>query len=548
MIHTFLSAFLLFLIPITIGWFAMGKPKTQHLFILALAAGISYMIWRFQSPFPYPLNWDMWEHQTAVNAILTGHVALLPSALSDTFGFNGYTTLFHYILALPQYLFSPDILGFWWIAEVYMAFVTSMAAYALTRAITKRDDTALVAGVLSALCFESSIVFTPFFLMPQTAAAVIWCMGFAWIMSVKRFPNIVGLLVLSLALFSMHFVIGTAGILTYLVYLIIRFTRVQKGSKGMRFTLYTMPLWVYAIAFGLSRYIPMGTINWGEAANFIQTIPEKLTDMQGWYGYFPLFLVPIGMVALNRDPKASHAQTIAIISLTVLAVVFSPIAYSMKFYALGRYFVIMYVACGVMYFIDQAVIPKYKTGILFLFFAAQLVIFTTNVLRWQESLQFQGVASHVSTHDVELATFLKKNYGNTRVMLISDPTTSYILEPLTGINTPGGAYMNSENRIRIASLINASDSARLSGSLQQIHDKLDTAPVSGYVLILSARYFQWTNLLEAKQLGFAFNIWRPQAMTLADTIAVAAFEKTMNVQPVFTNASGAVFYIPRTGL
>lgn len=548
MIHTFLSAFFLFLVPITLGWFAMGKPKTQHLFILALATGISYMIWRFQSPYPLPLNWDMWEHQTAVNAILQGHSALIPSALSDTFGFNGYTTLFHYILALPQYLFRPDILGFWWIAEVYMAFVTSMAAYALTRVVTKRDDTALVAGVLSALCFESSIVFAPFFLMPQTVAAVIWCFGFAWIINTKRFPNIFGLCALALIICSMHFVIGAAGILTYLVYLIIRFTRVQKGSKGMRFILYTMPIWVYTLLFVLSRYIPMGSINWGEAANFIQTIPEKLTDMQGWYGYFPLLLVPIGMWALNRDQKASHAKTIALISLTVLAVVFSPIAYGMKFYALERYFVILYVACGVMYFIDEAVIPKYKAGILFLFFAAQLVIFTTNVLRWQESLGFQGVASHVSAYDQQLATFLKNHYGNTRVMLISDPTTSYILEPLTGINTPGGAYMNGENRTRIASLINASDSARLSESLDQIHDKLDTTPVGGYLVVLSARYFQWTTLLEAKQLGFAFNIWRPQAMNLTDTIATAAFEKTMNLQPVFTNASAAVFYIPRTGL
>jgi len=548
MIHTFLSAFLLFLIPISIGWLVMGKPKLHHLIVLAITTGISYLIWRYQSPYPFPLNWDMWEHQTAINALLQGRTTLLPSQLSDTFGFNGYTSLFHLILSASQYLFRPDILGFWWIAEIYMAFLTSMAAYSLTKAITKRSDTALIAGTLSAFCFESSIVFTPFFLMPQTVAAVIWCMGFAWIINAKRFPNIVGLLVLILVLFSMHFVIGGAGILTYLVYLIIRFSPMKRKSNIVRTVISTMPLWIYVILYFLSTYIPMESMNSGEATNFIQTIPEKLRDMQGWYGYFPLLLAPIGMLALNHDPKASHAKTIALIALTIMAVVFSPIAYSMKFYALGRYFIIMYVACGVMYCIDQTVIPKYKTGILFLFFAAQLVVFTTNVLRWQESLQFRGVASHVSTRDLELATFLKNQYASTRVMLISDPTTSYILEPLTGINTPGGAYMNSENRIHIASIINASDSASLSDNLKPIHDKLDTTPASGYLLVLSARYFQWINLLEAKQLGFAFNIWRPQSMTLADTIAVSAFEKNMNLQPIFTNTSATVFYISRTTL
>lgn len=548
MILTFLSAFVLFLIPITIGWFAMGKPKFHHLTILAITTGISYLIWRYQSPYPFPLNWDMWEHQTVVNAILQGHVALFPSMLSDTFGFNGYTTLFHFIIAAFQYPFRPDILGFWWIAEIYMAFLTSMAAYALTKAITKRNDTALIAGVLSTFCFESSIVFTPFFLMPQTVATVIWCMGFAWLINTKHFPNIFGLCALVLVLLSMHFLIGGAGILTYLAYLTIRFAPVRKGSKIIRVIISTMPLWVYAIVFVLSRYIPMETINWGEAANFIQTIPEKLRDMQGWYGYFPLLLTPIGVWSLNRDKRASEAKIIALIALTVMAVVISPIAYSMKFYALGRYFMITYIACGVMYFINQTVLPKYKMGILFLFFAAQLVIFTTNVLRWQESLQFQGIASHVSTHDRQLATFLKNHYNNTGVMLISDPTTSYILEPLTGINTPGGAYMNADNRTRIASIINASDSASLSDTVKTVQDRLDTAPVDGYLVVLSARYFQWTTLSEAKRLGFAFNIWRPQSMTLANTIAVTAFEKSMNLQPIFTNASATVFYIPRTTL
>jgi hypothetical protein len=133
-------------------------------------------------------------------------------------------------------------------------------------------------------------------------------------------------------------------------------------------------------------------------------------------------------------------------------------------------------------------------------------------------------------------------------MIVSDPTTSYILEPLTTINTPGGAYMNSKNRTSIAAIATATDSATLSKNLSSIRDPINRVPANGYLLVLSARYFQWAQQLSDKRLSFAFNIWRPQAMTLTDTIAVTAFEKNMDMKPVFTNISGAVFYIPRTSL
>src|SRR5450759_2105555 len=96
--------------------------------LLVLLSVAFYALWRWNSPYPSPLNWDIWEHQTVVNAIRSGSFALLPSQLSDTFRFNGYTTLFHVITAgIQNVLHVQNIPGFWWIAEGIFFVLTTLA-------------------------------------------------------------------------------------------------------------------------------------------------------------------------------------------------------------------------------------------------------------------------------------------------------------------------------------------------------------------------------------------------------------------------------------
>ena len=548
MIATFLSAFFLFLLPITFGWFIMGKPKFWHMIGLALATLVSYLIWRMYSPYPSPLNWDIWEHQTAIHAILNGNISLLPSQLSDTFGFNGYTTLFHMILAVPHYIFHPDILGFWWIAEVYMVFLTGMATYALTKAVTKNSYSALLAGILSAFCFEASIVFTPFFLMPQTLTAIIWVFGLSWLINTKHLPNIFVLFLLTILLVSLHIIIGGAGVLLYMLYLNARYIHIEKTHRITEVFMNTLPIITYITLMILTYVLPLQTINSGEAAHFSQTLIQKLADIKNWYGYFPLLLVPIGIISLRQSKEKEQERMILFLFMTILAVVASPLVYSMKFFVFARYFIILYIAHGIMYFISS-VGAWNKRIILIALTISQLVIFSINVTNWQESLQFRGVVSHISQGEGELASFLTHlKAGKSTMLLVSDPATSYILEAITGINTPGGAYMKPDNRLLISSLVDAPNIKTAQTLLSALTDPVEKTPVDTYVWVISARYFQWLDLPETKRFSLAFNIWRPQALTLTDAITIMNIKKNLHIQPVFTNDSAIVFVIPKESL
>jgi hypothetical protein len=544
MIQTFLSAFSLFLIPITIGWFVMKKPRSSHMVLLALATFGSYALWRWISPYPYSLNWDIWEHQTVIHAILSGKFSLVPSQLSDTFGFNGYTTLFHLLLAIPQGIFKPDILGFWWIAEVYMAFLTAMAAYALTRAVTRRSDTALVAGVLSVFCFESSIVFTPFFLLPQTLAATLWSFGFAWIVETRK-PDIRIILVLSAVCVALHAIVGGAGVLLYILFFLLRAIRFEKISRGVRMAALFFPIFIYAILNLSTTLFHLRNINFGEAAAFTQSITQKLAEMQSWYGYLPIILLPLGVIAmaLSQSKTREDNRIILFLLLTTLAVVASPAPYSMKFYIFVRYFLVVYLACGIVWLTDAVKNPWGKILSVFLLLFAQGVIFWANVVHWQLPLTYQGIASQVSASDMRLAQFLKNTNRQSCSIIVSDPATSAILEGLSGVNSPGGAYMTKENRETMTQLTSAPSADELNQKLTMIRDGIDSKPVDVYLWIVSARYLQWLDAPQEKQESLSFNVWRPQALSLSDSITIFRLETRLGITPIFANDSAVVFAI-----
>jgi len=543
MIETFAAVFLFMIIPISIGWLAIGKPRPHHMLILAVFTLMAYLCWRAQSTYPAPLNWDLWEHQTAINAILSGKIALLPSYVSDTFGFNGYTTLFHILLAVPQYIFHPDILGFWWLGELYMAFLTGMAVYGLANAITRRADIALIAGILSAFSFESSVVFTPFFLMPQTAAALLWAYGMTWIIKSQKI-HIWMLILFSLILISLHIIIGASGVLLSLWYLLSKKMYTDTPSKNLGFARLIIPFAVYGILWYVTKIVPMGTINYGEAASFMETLPEKLQQSTSWYGYLAIALLPMGIYMLRKsEPRDEHARIFGMFTI-VMAVVASPIPYAMKFYIFGRYFLMVYMASGIFWLADKIPAISWKMAGVGMLLASQTIIFLANTRAWQKPLVFENQASHISTGELTMASALNHAYAGKDVMIASDPATSYILEPLSGINTPGGAYMSVKNREITAKLLTASSSAELKTMLGSLHDKIQTTPVSTYLFVVSGRYMQWTRLAPQEQQSFAVNIWQPQALTLADRTTIIEAEKTLDLKPVLQNDSAVIFAIP----
>lgn len=543
MIRALLSALTLFLPAIVFGWILMKKPSKVHVSILMITSLISYLIWRINSPYPYPLNWDIWEHQTVVNAILAGKFAMFSSLLSDTFGFTGYTTLFHMCIAAVQYLWKPDILGFWWFAELYTVFLMSITTYALTFAITKKRTTALVAGVLSSFLFESTVAFTPLFLIPQTVAAYTWACGLILLIQTKKQHhafNIIGIFSLIMILF--HGIIGIIGCGVYILWYIGTFASWSKTTKNILYI--AVPCFIYISLMLLTHLTPIGLLNHGEAASYMTPISDKITALRTWFGFFPLFLIPIGIVAAKKTWESTMFYLILFLLICISVLIISPIPYAMKFVVLARFLVIPFYTEAIIWIRNHIPHVIGKHIFMSVFFTALITIYGVNTLTWKQTVQFQGIASQVSHDEQAAALFLKQTYSKTNTMIVSDPSTSYILEGLSGINSPGGAYMNTINRHIIAGLPNSQNDIDVRQSMTLIEDGLQKNSPSTYLWIVSARYFSWLNQSETNQDSFAYNTWSPQALSLENRIAIQHIEDTFDIQPVFQNASIVIFSIP----
>lgn len=174
-----ISALMVYSAPI-IGLILLYRPSYENIknilkplvWITPLAI-LAYCIWQWNSP--YPFNWDMYEHQTLINTMLAGNFHILPSYISDTFGFNGYTTLFHTLIALSQWLLKPSIMFFWHSVSVLHLVFLSFISYRLTCRITKNTDVALIATLSCIFFFDSIVSLTGFF--PYSAD--LYCVSFS---------------------------------------------------------------------------------------------------------------------------------------------------------------------------------------------------------------------------------------------------------------------------------------------------------------------------------------------------------------------------------
>lgn len=470
--------------------------------LLILLSVLFYALWRINSPYPSPLNWDIWEHQTVINAIRGGAFALLPSQLTDTFQFDGYTTLFHVILAAIQHvLHVQNIPGFWWIAEGVFFVLTTLATYAFVYAITKNRLAAFAGGILSAGFFESAVAFTTLFLLPQTVAALIWVVGMTVVVTQKtKQKKLLAAFITTLVILPFHAIVGTLGA----VYIFIMAIEPKLNWLLVLIASYVVPTYLIA-HFGLTG------LNAGEAQYFNQTLPEKLALFRQWYGYLPIPFLLLGLWKGNRTLTVMFAASIGLLA--------SPFPYVLKFVVIIRYIMIAVMAIGIGEYLKLLTSNIARYIALGVLTAGTIGIFVANTSLWKNPVIFRGIASHVSVDELTAAAFLKSHYSG--VFLISDPATQYILEPLSGVNTQGGAYMTSASRQKLLNM--------------------NLEP--GTLLAISARTSKWLFVDSKDQMSIAFNIWRPDALSMNDELMIGQWKNRFAGKEVYRNPSIVIFEI-----
>ncbi|MEK7166721.1 MAG: hypothetical protein AAB874_07980, partial [Patescibacteria group bacterium] len=513
---------------------------------IVFLSSVVFSIWKFDNPYPYVLNWDIFEHQTLVNEMKQGKFSVLPSHVSDTFRFDGYTTLYYVLVGVPQILVEPEPLGFWWIVELLHLVTTVTASYVLAYAITKKQLVALISAVFGAFIFESYIAYASFFLVPQTLAAMLSVFAIAYLFHTwnkeKRVDAGV-LIVWTVTILVVHLIVGAAAILLVGVIYLGKKTRLSEKSR------YFIPVWLLLTAiayvvltFGVTK-LPLTTINYGEAASYIHLLSTKIEYLRVFYGWSIFILVLLGAIITIVRNKGNERLVLLVMSLT-LVVVASPLPYVFKFYVLGRYLVHIVMAIAVGWIFMKVTAPLLRVLMSSALLVTLAMVLVLNARYWKDFVRYGNQTTLISKYEIEAAEFVKNKYAGKKTLLVSDPATSYVLEAVSAVNSPGGAYMNQQNREKVNALFQVSNRDEFLTYLYAIKDTQQTNEPDAYIMIVSGRAYQWHKSEDAQKYNLSFNIFSPKALPLE---AYQYGEKITEygAKPIFANREVMLFEVRR---
>ncbi len=519
---------------------------TKHLFVKNLAAIIIALAlaslaasWLWARTTASPLNWDLFEHQTLATVIQDGSFSFFTSQLSDTFGFMSYPPTFHALLALGQFgmpLTGENILRFWSELSLVHSISVAFACFGLSLVATKRRDTSIISAIFGVFIFEGVMAFTSHFPLPQNLAATIWTLLLAsllWRMQEKK-STLPLLIIGSAVLLLTHFVIGSAGAILLWTVVVIRWFLNTHFFTSKKTVIFGLMILVACSAIFLSYAIDLSAINRGEAAAFSFSFFEKIQYLWEMYALLPLLLIPaVWKVMHEKQSALSENKIILAITIILFSVILSGIPYAFKFVTLLHFPLMVLFAIGLSWSLTR--IPQWISVGTALIVSALLL--TNTAFIWQQELIADGLASQVSQDDLQAALFLQTNYDAKKTLIISDPSTQYILEGLSGINSVGGAFADQSQR-QILREQYASAAINVD-SLGSLSDKVEPTPTDR-LLILSGRTYNWFTLPQQEQDALDFNVWRPARLSFYDQEITDAIVKNQNLKVVYQNQSHTI--------
>jgi hypothetical protein len=518
----------------------------SFILLLTVFSFFSYFfVWKLFTPYPMQLNWDIYEHITVANIIASGQTSFLPSFLTDTFTFNGYTTLFHTALAAQKSLFQTDLLGFYWWVEYWHYLLTIVASFLLAKNIFKKTEISLLAGVVSGLVYESSMVYSNLFLIPQTMTALLGIFILREVIISKEdhtdkpfFKKITGAIPLIISLITalfLHFVIGFAVICTVIAFKILDKEIFTKHLNKISL------FFVFILIGTLSLQFFGGIDLTGrEEANYFNLGLVKIAALfSDWYGLTLIFLVP-GIIGILKSHNIT-SKKILVLALITATVSLAPFAYFLKYYTLSRYLVNTVLVFGIFYAVRNFSVPVrylYETLTVLVFTA----VFFINVNTYQNFLFFSNVISHISDKELDTSKWLRANYNKDNTLIVSDPGTQYILEASSEINTPGGAYMSLPNRNKLININDGISPEIIELNLKEIKDrfKKDNAHL---IFVASGRYFAWQKLTDSEKKSFYFNIWSPRVIEQTDVPFLTRLAADSSFKIIYQNNEMVIFEI-----
>jgi len=511
-------------------------------------AALTTLLWRIKSP--YPLNWDIYEHQTLTTNILHGKFSFFSSQVTDTFGFNGYSTIFHSLLAASQTFFHIQIFDYWNSVSMVHLWLVCLASYLMAKEITGSRAVGYISMLLGGLIFDSTISFTNLFLIPQTFTALLFIFLFTQLIKTLKTGKSQPLIFIALGsifLLLNHYIVGTVAVFFYLgTYLYFRFKNFLTPKINRKHAM-LIGIILSATAIVISGIIPLESLNKGEGEAFVLSFADKWNTLRQTYGLLPLFFVPIGIYTIAKRKTELTLYTLDI-ALALGAMVLLQLPYVMKFFVLDKYFFNVIIAIGMYTILKQIRNFALRYISYFILIFTLIFIFVLNSANWKQILIYKNTQSHIAESEIKAAAFLKEEYSNSNALLISDPSTQYILETLSNVNTQGGAYMDHPARATLDNISQEQDPNRITDSLFQVKDKV-TQDTNTRLFALSGRYFVWQNQSKKNKQDLSFNIWHTADLTLTNKEYINKLvSQSDQFKLVFQNESIAILEVVMSDL
>ena len=384
---------------------------------------------------------DYLQHLTVPNKIFNnGILCFLPGQCSNLFLQHGYTTFYHIIFGNIITFLQNDPIKSFYVLDIVFPMIVSIPVYMIFKKVTRSTLWSQLGVLLSLLTFVMGGYDFVFFI-PQTFALYIFILVFK-----EKNLNIFQLILISILLFSIHFIIGTI----FVGYLWFRFLVIQKLKDNKEKTVFLLLLFLTVIFFTLANIAGfsvekllqkdslevIGSVTNAYYPNNISVYVQNLGA--GW-----LFILVAYIAAVFQKRKSD--KTLALFSYIAFGIIFYMLAptYANKF-AIGLGFFASLIA--IQYLWSLGFKPIFK---LFLF-ATLLSVWTINFfVQYGKYLTFytqeNGKVSAIVNEDIDLIEYLNENeMSNTFV--ISDPYTQLIVASFGNIDTANAQYMSLETR------------------------------------------------------------------------------------------------------
>lgn len=490
-------------------------------------------------PYPMQLNWDMYEHITLANEISLGRLSFLTSQISDTFTFNSYSPIFGVLLSLPKIIFQKSLIGIYWWLEYWHYILTALATFLLAKKVFNNNLLSFMAAIISSLTFESLMVYTTLFLIPQTLVALLTAFALIKIEEYK----LRWLMLLIFEIFLMHYIVGAiSALILFGVYL----------SKRLNLSTKILNLGIIGSILVISASIGANFVGrWEilareEAKYFNFSLMEKAGFFLDWYGLISFALLLLGCLKIVKN-GTSDQKLILATAIFILAISLAPFSYFLKFYVIGHYLVNIVIVAGVGVLLLN--LPRFLKVIgALLITSVFIAIFYINQLVFKEPLFFRNFNTNVSPKEIETGKWLSSYNNGANAFLISDPALQYILEAASGVNSAGGAYMSPENRRLLSDLGSFNQSSLIKNNLLMIKDRLQDKKDREVLFVVGGRYFSWQSLSHREKDSIFYNIWSPKIINEKNRDYIDFLKESSEFKPIYENDELIIFSVgPRNG-